>query len=130
MLGALDRHGVRAAMTVDGATDGEVVVAFLREVLGPQLRRGERVVLDNLGAHKVAAVAPAIAATGAGLQYLPPYSPDLNPMEPCWSKVKTRLRTAAARTRETLDHALAEALAQITPQDARGWFRLCGYSSH
>ena len=71
-------------------------------------------------------MAPAIAATGVGLEYLPPYSPDLNPMEPCWSRVKTRLRTAAARTREALDHALSEALMQVTPQDARRRLRLSG----
>ncbi len=130
VLSALNRGGVRAAMTVEGATDGEVFVTVLREVLGPRLRRGDRVVLDNLGAHQVAGVAEAIAARGAQVHYLPPYSPDLMPMEPAWSKVKTALRAAGARTRAALDRALARALAQITPHDARGWFRLCGYSSH
>ncbi len=129
MLGALDGHGVRAAMTVDGATDGAVFVTFLREVLGPRRRRGERVGLDNLGAHHVGGVAEAIAVTGARLDYLPPYSPDLNPMEPCWSNVKTALRAAGAHTRRALDRALTRALAQVTPQDARGWFRFCGYGS-
>jgi transposase len=129
-LGALDCHGVRAAMTVEGATDGEVFVTFLREGLGPRLRDGERVVLDNLGAHQVAGVAEAMAATGARLQYLPPYSPDFSPMEPCWSKVKTTLRAAGARTRQALDRALTRALARITPRDADGWFRLCGYGLH
>jgi transposase len=127
VLGALDWHGMRAAMTVDGATDGAVFVTFLRQVLGPRLRRGELVVLDNLGAHRVAGVAEAIAARGARLRYLPPYSPDFSPMEPGWSKVKTALRAVGARTRRALDRALARALAQVTPQDADGWFRLCGY---
>ena len=130
VLGALDRQGVRAAMTVEGATDGDVFVTFVREVLGPRLRRGDLVVLDNLGAHQVAGVREAIAARGAAVHYLPPYSPDLMPMEPAWSKVKTALRAAAARTRRALDRALAGALAQITPQDAHGWFRLCGYGLH
>jgi transposase len=125
VLGALDRRGVRAAMTVEGATDGAVFVTFLRRVLGPRLRRGDWVVLDTLGAHRVAGVAEAVAARGARLRYLAPYSPDVSPMEPGWSKVKTALRAAGARTRQ----ALTRALAQITPQDADGWFRLCGYGS-
>ncbi len=78
----------------------------------------------------MAGVAEAIAARGAQVHYLPPYSPDLMPMEPGWSKVKTALRAAKARTRSALDRALARALAQLTPQDARGWFRLCGYGLH
>jgi transposase len=127
MLGALSLQGLVAAMTVEGVTDGEVFLAFLREVLVPQLRPGQILILDNLNAHKVAGVAEACAAAGVRLLYLPPYSPDLSPIEECWSKVKTRLRTKAARTLEALEQALAEALAAITSQDAQGWFAHAGY---
>lgn len=130
VLAALDRQGVRAARAIDGATDGPVFLAFVRRVLCPQLRAGDVVVLDNLGAHKVAGVAEAVRAAGARLRYLPPYSPDYNPIEPCWSKVKALLRAAGARTRRRLYRALRDVLAQVTPKDAHGWFRHCGYSLH
>jgi transposase len=83
--------------------------------------------MDNLKAHKVAGIREAIEATGAHLQYLPPYSPELSPIELAWAKVKTFLRARAARTREALEQALTEALKTLTPRDAQQWFRHCGY---
>jgi transposase len=130
MLGALSCTGLEALMTVEGATDADVFRAYVREVLCPTLRAGDLVVADNLSAHKAAGVQEAIAATGARLLYLPPYSPDLNPIEHCWSKLKTFLRAAKARTREALDAALTRALATVTESDARAWFAHCGYVLH
>jgi transposase len=86
--------------------------------------------MDNLSAHKVAGVREAVEARGAQLIYLPPYSPDFNPIERCWSKLKTALRAAKARTREALDEAITLALATVTESDARGWFKHCGYVLH
>ena len=105
-------------------------LAFLQRVLCPRLRRGQVVVLDNLRAHQVAGVAEALAQVGAKLRYLPPYSPDYNPIELAWSKVKTLLRARAARTRTSLYRALGAALQTVTAQNARAWFRHCGYGSH
>jgi transposase len=127
MLGALPLQGIVAAMTVDGFTDGDGFLAFLREVLVPQLRSGQVLIMDTLTAHKVAGVAAACAAVGVRQLYLPPYSPDLSPIEACWAKVKAILRAKAARTREALEHAIAEALTAITSQDAHGWFVHAGY---
>lgn len=129
VLSALDQRGVRAALAVPGPTDGAVFLAFLRRVLAPRLRVGDIVVLDNLSVHKVPGVAEAIALAGAQLRYLPPYSPDLNPIEFGWAKVKAKLRAVGARTRRRLYRALCQALADITPQEARNWFRHCGYRS-
>ena len=119
--------GVEAAMTVEGATDADVFRAYVDRVLAPALSPGDVVVMDNLGAHKVAGVRASIEAAGAALVYLPPYSPDLNPIEKAWSKVKKLLRDAAARTQQALEHAIAAALAAVTPGDARSYFRSCGY---
>jgi len=130
VLAALDRNGMRAALLVPGATDGSVFRVFLEQVLIPKLRRGDIVVLDNLSAHKVTGVAETIAAAGAQLLYLPPYSPDYNPMEPAWSKIKTLLRRAGARTRAHLQRALQAALAQVSAQDSRAWFKHGGYPLH
>jgi transposase len=130
VLAALDHRGIRAAMLVPGATDGEVFRRFVEHVLRPTLRRGDLVVWDNLGAHKAAGVAEAIAATGATLYYLPPYSPDYNPIEQAWSKIKTYLRAVGARTRRRLHAALKRALSQITKRDAVAWFAHCGYPLH
>ena len=127
MLGALSLAGMVAAMTVEGFTDGAVFLAFLQEVLMPQLRPGQLLLMDNLCAHKVPGVAATCAAAGVRLLYLPPYSPDFSPIEECWSKVKTLLRTKAARTLAALEQAIAEALAAITSQDAHGWFAHAGY---
>ncbi|MCA1603173.1 MAG: IS630 family transposase [Acidobacteria bacterium] len=130
MLAAIGMGGVSAPMTVNGAVDGEVFLAYVREMLVPTLREGDIVVMDNLSAHRVAGVAEAIEAKGARVEYLPPYSPDFNPIEQCWSKIKTALRAAKARTREALEAALKEALLTITEADVRAWFAHCGYPVH
>lgn len=130
MLAAIGLGGVSAPMTLNGAVDGDAFLIYVREVLCPTLRAGDIVVMDNLGAHRVAGVQEAIEAKGARAEYLPPYSPDYNPIEKCWSKVKTYLRKAKARTREALEAALKEALLQITEADARAWFIHCGYPVH
>jgi transposase len=129
-LAAIGTGGVQAPMTVNGAVDGAVFLAYVREVLCPTLAEGDIVVLDNLKAHKVAGIREAIEARGARLEYLPPYSPDFNPIEKCWSKLKTYLRRVKARTREALEAALKEALLTITEADARAWFAHCGYHVH
>jgi transposase len=114
-------------MTVAGFTDGEVCLAFLREVLRPQLRPGQLLIMDHLRAHQVTGVAAACAAAGVRLLSRPPYSPDFSPIEAWWSKVKALLRAKAARTLEALEQAIAEALAAITSQEAYGWFAHAGY---
>jgi transposase len=127
MLGALGIEGLQAVLTVDGATDTDVFRAYIRQVLGPTLTPGDIVVMDNLGAHKAVGIQQAIARRGARLRYLPPYSPDLSPIERCWSKLKTALRRAKARTRAALDAAIAEAMMTVSRTDAWGWFKHCGY---
>jgi transposase len=119
--------GGAAAMTLDGALDGPAFLAYLDRVLCPLLRAGDVVVMDNLSSHKVRGVREAVERAGASVRYLPPYSPDLSPIEPMWSKVKQWLRSAAARTAEALEAAIAAALVAVTPADARGYFRHCGY---
>jgi len=100
---------------------------YVREVLAPHLRPGEVVVMDNLAPHKAAGVREAIEAAGATLRYLPPYSPDFNPIENLWSKVKARLRTLAARSVDALHDAIGAAMSTVTPSDCVGFFRNCGY---
>lgn len=127
ILGAMDHNGMLAAMTVEAATDREVFLAYLDQVLCPKLRAGHVVVMDNLSAHKVDGVRQRIEARGASLLYLPPYSPDLNPIEKAWSKLKTGLRAAGARTVQALEQAIENLLPAITQQDAQAWFHLrCG----
>jgi transposase len=128
MLGALGGQGLHAVMTVDGATDADVFRTDVKQVLGPTLTPGDVVVMDNLQAHKAVGVPQAIARRGARLRYVPPYSPDLSPIEPCWSKLKTALRNAKARPRAALDAASAEALVTVSLTDAWGWFKHCGYT--
>jgi transposase len=128
MLGTLGIHGLQAVMTVAGATDTDVFRTYVKQVLGPTLIPGDIVVMDNLHVHKVVGVQQALARRGARLLYLPPYSPDLSPIEPCWSKVKTGLRQAKARTREALDTAIADVMVTVSLADAWGWFKHCGYS--
>ena len=127
---ALDGQGMRAALLVPGATDREVFLSFLQQVLGPQLRPGAVVVRDNLSAHKNADVAEALRQRGAPLCYLPPYSPDYHPMELAGSKSKTLLRGVGARTYKKLYRSLHTALAPVTAQDAKAWFRHGGYPVH
>ncbi len=127
MLACLSASGLSAPMTVEAAVDGRIFLAYVEQVLTPTLLAGDVVIMDNLGAHKVKGVREAIQAQGAKVIYLPPYSPDLNPIEKCWSKIKTYLRAAKARTRETLEQALKEVLLLVTEKDAQGWFASCGY---
>jgi transposase len=122
LVGALRRDGPTAALAFDGATDGAAFESFVREALCPTLRRGDLVVMDRLGAHRGPAVRQLVEAAGARLLYLPPYSPDLNPIEEMWSKVKQHLRSAAPRTRDDLVAAMGDALRAVTGADARGYF--------
>jgi len=114
VLGAIRMSGWVATMTIEAATDGEIFLAYLEQVLCPQLQPGDIVVMDNLSAHKVGGVRNLIEQTGAELWYLPPYSPDLNPIEKCWSQVKQLLRAAKARSLDTLEQAVAQALRRLT----------------
>lgn len=113
-------------MHVEGSSDGAVFLCYVREVLVPQLWPGAWVVMDHLSSHKVVGVEEAILAAGARLHYLPPCSPDLNPIEQAWSKLKAYLRTVAARTPHKLGAAIARGLQLITPADARAFFLNCG----
>lgn len=128
MIGAMTlQAGLIAGLSFDGGTNGDLFLWSIEELLVPHLWPGAVVVMDNLSAHKVAGVAEAIAAAGARLVYLPPYSPDFNPIENLWSKFKTHLRAVGARTKETLYDALKEALEQISLDDVRSWFCHCCY---
>ena len=130
VLGALGTGGVVAAMAVEAATDGAVFHAWLDQVLLPRLRRTKPdavLVLDNLGAHKTPAVRDLLDRSGFAYRYLPSYSPDMNPIEPAWAKVKSELRRVGARTAEALHRALGPALGSITALDASGFFRHAGY---
>lgn len=115
-------------MTMEGPTDAQVFQVYIKEVLGPQLQTGDVVVMDNLSSHKNDGTVDLIKERGAQVQFLPAYSPDFNPIEMMWSKVKTSLRSAQARTLPALTKAIGTALAGVTAQDARNWFAHCGYS--
>lgn len=128
VIGAMGLRGLVATLTVEGAVDAEVFNAYAERVLGPRLRRGDVVVLDNLTAHHASRIEEVAEARGAQVLWLPPYSPDFSPIEQCWSKIKAYLRGAKARTREALEEALKTALGLVTKADIRGWFKHCGYS--
>jgi transposase len=128
MISSVRLDGTSACLTIEGATDTEVFQAYVREVLVPALRTGDIVVMDNLGAHKNDGTLALIAQAGAEVRFLPAYSPDLNPIEMMWSKVKSLLRKAEARTQDQLLSAIAAALRAVTAQDALGWFVACGYN--
>jgi transposase len=121
-------RGLVAPLRLIGSMNSAAFAAYVEQFVCPLLRPGDIVVVDNLSAHKQSCIRALVEAVGARLLYLPPYSPDFSPIEPCWSKVKTALRSLAARTVEALDDAVVTALRAITPQDAKGWFRLCGYA--
>lgn len=127
MLSSMRLDSSTACMVVDGATDTDIFTAYVRNALVPSLRQGDIVVMDNLAPHKSPAIFQAIQEAGAHLLYLPPYSPDLNPIEKMWSKVKEALRTFAARTQDELVDVIAKALRSVNASDAQGWFILCGY---
>ena len=128
MISSVRLDGSTACMTIEGATDTLVFREYVKRVLCPSLRSGDVVVMDNLRAHKSPETLALIKAAGASVRFLPAYSPDLNPIEKMWSKVKGSLRTAAARTLSELEAAIAQALQSVTAQDAQGWFQSCGYN--
>jgi transposase len=132
LIGALGLSGVVAMMTVAAATSAAVFLAFIEGVLAPALRRRPDAVLvmDNLSAHKTPAVRAALDRAGISYRYLPSYSPDFNPIEPCWAKVKAYFRACAARTCDALEAELPSALKTVTAEDAHGWFRHCKYLPH
>jgi len=127
ILSALSLQGMIASMIVPGSTDSDVFLAYVEEVLVPELWPGAVVLMDNLSPHKSAGVREAFEAADAELLYLPPYSPDLNPIEQAWSKLKAYLRQIAARTYGVLGRAIAAGLKLISPQDAFGFFTHCNY---
>jgi transposase len=130
LIGSLGFEGIIAAASYQGATDGEMFRTFVERVLAPTLTPSDVVVMDNLSAHKVKGVREAIEGKGAKLVYLPPYSPDLSPIELCWSKIKEGLRKAQARTLQALEQAIDYAFGQVTSLDAKGWFQYRGYPVH
>lgn len=129
LMQAVGLGGVRAAMLTDGPTNRMVFNGFVRWLLAPSLREGDIVLLDNLSSHKSPAAMEAIAAVGAEVWFLPPYSPDLNPIEKIFSKVKGLLRRAKARSTAALYEATAHALRKVTPEECRNCFRHCGYTA-
>jgi len=129
LLSSMRLDAGTAAMVIESATDRDVFLAYVREILVPTLRAGDIVVMDNLSPHKTPAVAEIVRAAGAEVWYLPPYSPDFNPIEQMWSKVKAFLRKTAARTSQTLFEAIGAALDQVCASDAQGWFKDCGYAN-
>jgi transposase len=128
LIAALDRSGIRCSTVVDGAVNADVFEAFVGQVLVPTLAAGDVVVMDNLSSHRRSRTRELIQACGAQVLYLPPYSPDLNPIENVFSKVKQRLRTLSCRTRDTLWMAMQSVLDSVTTADATNCFRHCGYT--
>jgi transposase len=128
VLGAISVDGWVASMAIESPTDGDVFKAFLQDVLCPQIKPENVVVMDNLAAHKVDGVRQIIESAGATIRYLPPYSPDLNPIELCWSQFKQRLRSLMARTVTALDAAVGDAQKVLTKEHVLGYFRHCGYT--
>ncbi len=128
LIAALDHRGVRCSATLDGPVDSDAFEAFCRQVLAATLAPGDLVVMDNLSSHKTTAVRKAIESTGAQVVYLPPYSPDLNPIEMAFSKLKQLMRSAEHRTQSSLWSDTQRMLDRITDTDAAGFFRHCGYS--
>ena len=128
VIGALRLDGSTACMTIEGAADTEVFRAYIGQVLCPTLQAGDVVIMDNLSPHKNDGILLLLAQAGAHVLFLPAYSPDLNPIEKMWSKVKSCLRSVEARTPSDLVAAVGAALASVTRQDAINWFASCGYS--
>lgn len=130
LIGALDSTGMRCSAVVDGPVNADVFTAFVEQVLAPELRPGDIVVMDNLSSHKSHAIRRAIEARKARLIYLPPYSPDLNPIEMVFSKIKQTLRGLALRTQNALWSSMQSVLDRVTSSDALNCFRHCGYLLH
>lgn len=129
LVAALTTSGIAAPMILDGAIDGDMFTAYVTHVLMKELRPGDVVIMDNLPAHKVATVRQTIEAAGASLMYVPPYSPDFNPIEMAFSQIKAHLKKAAARTKENLDQAIATAIDTVSPINAINYFAECGYQA-
>jgi transposase len=128
MISSIRLDGSTACMHLPGAVDTAAFVTYIGRVLCPTLKRGDIVVMDNLSVHKSPEVVALVQAMGAEVRFLPAYSPDLNPIEKMWSKIKALLRSAEARTPEELDEAISQAFSKITAKDAAGYFASCGYS--
>jgi transposase len=128
MIGSVRQDGTTACMTVEGAVNAEVFRSYVREILLPTLSAGDILVMDNLSAHKDRQALDLLKNAGVAVRFLPAYSPDLNPIELMWSKVKALLRKAEARTNEALLLAIGDALSMVTQKDATHWFAHCGYS--
>jgi transposase len=127
LIASLSLWGIEAPMLLEGAVDGIAFERYLAEVLVPTLRPGELVILDNLSVHRQSPIRALIQAAGCRVLFLPSYSPDFNPIESAFSKIKAYLRRVGARTQERLQTAIAEAIDLITASDAAGYFRHCGY---
>jgi transposase len=128
LIAALDQQGMRCSMTLDGPVNRDAFEAFVQQVLCPSLKVGDIVVMDNLSSHKGTQVGKLIESAGAGLLYLPPYSPDLSPIEPAFSKLKQLVRSAGHRAIDRLWNDLQRMLNHISANDAAGFFRHCGYT--
>ena len=128
VIATIGLQGVRAPWVIEGALNGELFRTYLKEVLVPTLKPGDILVMDNLPTHKVAGISERVAECGARVEYLSPYSPDYNPIERCWSKIKTYLRKAKARNYRALLKALRQAFALVTADDLKAWAVYCGYA--
>ena len=129
MISSVRLDGSTACMVVDGATTKDVFKAYVEKILLPTLRPGDMVVLDNLSSHKNQEIRELILSMVAEIWFVPPYSPDLNPIEKMWSKVKAILRKLKARTEQALITAIAQTLESVTAADAEGWFKSCEYGA-
>lgn len=127
LIAVLCLDGLQAPWVLEGALNGEIFKLYIAEVLAPTLKQNDILIMDNLPTHKIAGISELVEARGARLEYLSPYSPDYNPIERCWSKIKTYLRRAKARTYAALMRAIKKALASIKESDIRAWFDFCGY---
>ena len=128
MIASMRLDGTIAGMCIDSAADGDAFEVFARDVLAPTLLPGDAVILDNLSAHKRPQVARIVEARGARIMFLPPYSPDLNPIEKMWSKIKSVIRSLRPRTSEELHAAIAYAFGRVTPEDTKAFVESCGYT--
>jgi transposase len=129
ILSSLRHDGTTEALVFDGALNGEIFKEYMRSCLAPTLKEGDVVIMDNLSSHKAKGLKEIVEERGARIEYLPPYSPDLNPVENMWSKVKSQLRQVKGRYKDVLFAAVGAALRTVTAQDAQGWFKHCGYCS-
>jgi transposase len=127
LVAGLSLKGIVAPLIIDGAMTGKMFQAYVEQVLAPELKPGDVVILDNLPAHKVTGIVPILQKAGAALRFLPPYSPDFNPIENAIAQIKSILNKVAARTKDALDRAIAEAIDTVTPQNAENYFKAAGY---